>query len=116
MNWILNFFPVLSLVYGWIQKLFNVKLLAFLLFKAILFFLFFKFLPLLFGTFFQWIYDLGLGLNSDVDLSFLQVLVSPEITGFPGWLFTQLKLDQCINIMVSGAIVRLGIKRLPFFN
>jgi hypothetical protein len=110
----INLIPVISTLKIWVQKLFNVKLVAFLVLKGILFFLFYKFLPVLFGRLFQWIYDLS---ADTVDLSYLSsVLVSPQITGLPAWLFYQLKLDVCFRILITGATIRLGLKRLPFMS
>lgn len=113
-NWVINFAPVLSTVAGWIRSLFNVKVIAFLALKAIIFFICYKYLPFLFGRAYQWIYNLGAVSDTGFDLSFLSVLTMPQLTGFPAWLFSTLKLDVVLRIMISGATVRLGIKRLPF--
>jgi hypothetical protein len=115
-NWIINLAPVLTTVYGWVRSLFNVKVIAFLLLKAIIFFIFYKYMPLLFGRFFQWIYDLGSGINTGVDLSFLSTLTSSPITGLGAWFYYTLKLDVCFRIMIAGATARLGLKPLPFMN
>ena len=117
-NWLINFFPVLSVVFDWVRKLFEVKLLAFLLFKGIIFFLFYRYLPLLFTRFYQWIYDLGVSYSGfDISPFFDHLVLSlPSFSGFGAWLFLALKIDVCLRIMVSGAVVRLGIKRLPFMS
>ena len=115
-NWVINFIPVLGTVAEWVKKLFNVKLIAFLAFKALLVFMFFNFLPFLFGQFVQWLGDIGSSANSGFDLSFLDVLTKPQFTGIGGWLFTTSKIDVCIRIMISGALVRLGVKRIPFIG
>ncbi len=112
-NWLLDFVPVLSVVVGWVRKLFNVKVIAFLALKAVLFFLCYKFLPFFFGRAYQWIADLGAS-SSTIDLSFLNSLVKPQFTGLLGWLFVTLKLETCFRILIAGATVRLGLKRLPF--
>jgi hypothetical protein len=113
-NWAINLLPVLGTVAEWFKKVLNVKMIAFLLMKGIIFFIFYKYLPFLFGKFYQWIYDLGSTSDSGFDLSFLSVLTNPQLTGFPAWLFSTLKLGTVLRIMISGAMVRLGIKRLPF--
>ncbi len=115
-NWVINLVPVLSTVAGWVRSLFNVKLIAFLVFKGILFFIFYKYLPLLFGRFFQWIYNLGGTINPGVDLSFLNILSTSPLTGLGAWLFYTLKLDVCFRIMVSGAVARLSLKSVPFLS
>lgn len=116
-NWLINFAPVLGVVVGWVRKLFSVKVMAFLLFKGIIFFLFYKYLPLLFGRCYQWIYDLGVssasGFNPTAFLNGLS-LTFPRLTGLGAWFILTLKLDVCIRIMISGAVARLGVKRLPF--
>lgn len=112
-NWLLDFVPVLSVVVGWVRKLFNVKVVAYFALKAVLVFLCYKFLPFLFGRFYQWIADLGSS-SSTIDLSFLTSLVKPQFSGLLGWLFLTLKLDVCFRIFIAGAVVRLGLRRLPF--
>lgn len=110
----LNLIPVISTVKDWVKKLFDVKLVAFLVLKGILFFLFYKFLPVLFGRLFQWIYDLS---ADSVDLSYISsILTNPQITGFPAWVWTTAKLDVCLKIVITGATIRLGLKRLPFMS
>ncbi len=115
-NWLINFVPVLGVLVGWVRKLFEVKVLAFLLLKGIVFFLFYKYLPLLFGRFYQWIYDTGVS-SAGFDLApFIDnlVLSMPAFSGLGAWFFLTLKLDVCLRIMVAGAVARLGIRRLPF--
>ncbi|MGX9727837.1 MAG: hypothetical protein ACTFAK_11110 [Candidatus Electronema sp. VV] len=113
-NWLLDFVPVLSVVVGWVRKLFNVKVIAFLALKAVLFFLCYKYFPYLFGKFYQWIADLGASSSTGIDLSYLNSLIKPQFTGLLGWLFVTSKLDVCFRILIAGATVRLGLKRLPF--
>ena len=109
----LNLIPVISTIKDWVKKLFDVKLVAFLVLKGILFYLFYRFLPVLFGRLFQWIYDLS---AESVDLTYLTSVLtnSPQLTGFPAWIWTTAKLDVCLHIFITGAVIRLGFKRLPF--
>lgn len=110
----LNLIPVISTLKDWVKKLFDVKLVAFLVLRGILFFLFYKFLPVLFTRVFQWIYDLS---ADTVDLSYISsILTNPQLTGFPAWVFTTAKLDVCLKIVITGATIRLGFKRLPFMS
>jgi hypothetical protein len=110
----LNLIPVLSTLKIWVQKLFNVKLVAFLVLKGILFFLFYKYLPLLFGRFVSWIAALS---SDTVDLTYLSsVLLKPDLTGLAAWIFLTLKLDVCIKLLITGATLRLGLKRVPFMS
>jgi hypothetical protein len=115
-NWVLNLVPALSLAVSWLKKLFNVKLIAFIVFKAVLFFLFYKFLPHLFGKFYQWIYDLGVAQNLGIDLPAIIESSVIEVGGITAWLFYQFKIDTCLKIMIAGALVRLGIRPLPFLG
>ncbi len=113
-DFVLNFIPIFTTLKDWVLKIFDVKLVAFLLLKAILFFLCYKFLPILFGRAFQWIYDLS---AQSLDLSYISgILINPQITGFPAWVFTTAKLDVCLKIIITGATIRLGLKRLPFMS
>jgi len=118
-NWLINLVPIIGVVVGWFRKLFSVKVIAFLLIKASIFFLFYNYLPLLFGRFYQWIYDLGSSSASGFDLtSFLNSLslVFPRFSGLGAWFIATLKIDVCIRIMVAGATARLSVKRLPFIG
>ncbi len=115
-NWVLDLVPVLGVVVGWIRKLFNIKLVAFLLFQGIIFFLAYKFMPFLFGSFFRWIFKIGSSVNPGVDLSFLNVLTSSPVTGLGAWFFYSLKLDTVFHIMISGAVARISLKSVPFIG
>lgn len=119
LNWIINFVPVIAVVVGWVKKLFSIKLMAFLLLKATIFFLAYKYMPALFGRFYQWIYDLGALQNVNVDLASLSQIAGvdfPAITGLAAWLFYVFKLDVCFRIYITSYIVHLSIKPLPFLG
>lgn len=115
-NWLLNLSSPLNLVLGWVRRSFSVKMIAFLAIKAVLFYLFYKYLPHLFGKFYQWIYDLGIAQNMGIDLPTVVSATVMEITGLAAWLFYQFKLDTCLQIIVAAGLVRLSVRSLPFFG
>lgn len=113
---ILNMTPVVGTVWKWVKGLAVSRVGMFLTMKGILFFLAFKYLPKLFGMFYQWIYNVGSQSFSSLDLTAITGFSWPEISGFAAWAFLALKLDTVITILISGAVVRLGLRPLPFFR
>lgn len=112
-DWIFSVFPTIKVLYQWIKGFAQNKLVAFLLAKAIVLYLAYKFLPWLLGGFYRWIYGLSSTLNLGIDFSFLNSLSSPEFTGIAAWLFLTLKLDIVFRILISAAIARLSLRVLP---
>lgn len=115
-NWILNLAPALSLVVSWVQKLFSIRLVFFIAVKAIIFFLAYKYMPYFLGRAYQWLYNQGIAQNLGIDLPALVDGTVMQIAGLAAWLFYQFKIDVCLRIMISAAVVRLVIKPLPFIG
>jgi len=115
-NWILNLTPALSLVVSWVQKLFSIRLIAFIALKGLIFFLAYKYMPYFLGRAYQWLYSQGVAQNLGIDLPSLVDGSVMQIAGLAAWLFYQFKIDVCLRIIVAAAVVRFAIKPLPFIG
>ncbi|MCI5120273.1 MAG: hypothetical protein D3908_03590 [Candidatus Electrothrix sp. AUS4] len=113
---VINFAPVLGVVWNWIKKIVSTRVGMFLVLKATIFFLFLKFLPLLLGKFYQWIYDLGVSQMSSYDLSAITGYTMPQITGLAAWILLAFKINVVVDVLIAGAVTRLTFRALPFFR
>jgi hypothetical protein len=113
---VINFVPVLGVVWKWAKSFALSRVTMFLVAKGIVFFIAFKYLPLLFGRFYQWIYNIGITSISGVDFSALGGQSFPELVGLTSWILLAFKIDAVFNVLVSGVITRLLFRRLPFFR
>ena len=41
---------------------------------------------------------------------------SPTITGFAGWFLAQIKLPECLAVMVSAVSIKFILRKIPFLK
>lgn len=111
---VINFAPVLGVVWKWVKSFALSRLTMFLVLKGTVFFLAYKFLPLLLGRFYQWIHDVSVQSFSSFDLSGLTGHTFPELLGLTVWILQAFKIDTVVDVLISGAVTYMVFKRLSF--
>lgn len=44
------------------------------------------------------------------------IITNPSFSGFAGWVISNLKIPECVAIMVSCIIVRFLVTKIPFLH
>ena len=50
------------------------------------------------------------------DVTFEGGITSPSVSGFAGWLMAQLKVPECLSVIITCVSLRFVLRKIPFLR
>lgn len=106
---------ILSFLATILAKFLGDNVLRFIAGKALLFFLFVTVIPLVLNNFLADILEMSFSLVSDsINPASFNPAVS--LSGLAAWLSAQLRVSECLSVIVSSLIAKVTLRSIPFLR